>query len=149
MKINTPSHCAKLTMAYVTEKNVFSVARLMEWSLASPNIYQVENPWSIIKRVCRGECKIDSSKDLWEAVKKSSSYVKIGTINGQEDGEVNNFHTGNFGHSLIKHLVLYPVENSFFYLENIVLNSAKLLLLTLILKIIFHPLSWEYRMSRS
>lgn len=70
MKINTPSHCAKLTMAYVTEKNVFSVARLMEWSLASPNIYQVENPWSIIKRVCRGECKIDSSKDLWEAVKK-------------------------------------------------------------------------------
>ena len=70
MHENAPSHAAKATTQYL-ESLGFKNKTLMIWPPNSPDLNQIENLWSIIKRRFYADGKQYTSEDaLWKAIKQ-------------------------------------------------------------------------------
>ena len=80
MHDNAPSHAAKFTKDYLSEKS-FSGDRLMEWPPCSPNLNCIENLWNIVKsKIYCGGKQCASKEELWNAILNSCKGINPSVI---------------------------------------------------------------------
>lgn len=80
MQDNAPSHSARATISYL-ETLGFKGRNLMTWPPASPDLNQIENLWSILKRkVYEGGAQFSSKDALWEKIQAVSRSIRPDTI---------------------------------------------------------------------